>query len=262
MSAGMGNRIVGFDGHIPILDSIYTESSTQKCPLGTRLALADGRVYRYAKNAAVALAAGNLVQSAAPVVQYSSAGSYLIATAGTAAGSKVLTANSTAGAASAAANFYADGFLGVAVGSGSGHVYQIRSHTASSSNTSFYITLYDGLKVAINSQSSLGMIENLYKDVIVHPASVPSGVTLGVTPMAITASYYFWLQTWGICSALGGGNANTAGYAVMPSTSTAGALNSTGVATHTSGHALKAVGTQLIANTAAGCQFVYLTIAP
>lgn len=258
--AGLGNRIVGCDGHIPILDSVYTESATQKCPLGTRLALADGRVYRYAQNAAVALAAGNLVQSAVPIVQFSSAGGYLIATAGTAAGSKVLTANSTAGAASAAANLFADGFLGVAVGSGSGHVYQVRTHTASSSNNSFTINLYDPLKVAINSQSSLGLIQNPYKNVIVSPASVPTGITLGVTPMAITASYFFWLQTWGICSALGGGNANTAGYAVMPSTSTAGALNSTGVATATGTY--KVVGQQIIANTAAGCQFVYLTIAP
>lgn len=257
MAAGMGNRIVGFDGHIPILDSIYTESSTQKCPLGTRLALADGRVYRYAKNAASALAAGNLVQSAVPHVQFST---NFTASAGTAAGSKVLTAASTAGATSAAANLFADGFLGVAVGSGSGHLYQIRSHTAASSNSSFYITLYDGLKVAINSQSTLNMIENVYKDVIVHPASVPTGVTIGVTPMAITASYYFWLQTWGVATALSGANVATQGYCLSPNTQTAGALSSVGAATGTGIERI--LGQQIITSTNAGTQFVFLTISP
>jgi len=256
----MVNRIYSFDGHIPILDDPYDQSETQKCPLGTRLAMADGRVFRYAKNGAVALAAGNVVQSAVPIVQFSNATDGLRATAGLTAGSKVLTANSTAGAASAAADLFADGFLGVAVGSGSGHVYQVKSHTAAASNASFTINLHDPLKVAINSQSSLGLIQNLYKNVVVSPASMQTGITLGITPTAITANYYFWLQTWGICAALGGGNVTTAGYAVMPSTSTAGALNSTGLATATG--VCKEIGQQLTTSTAAGTQFVYITLAP
>jgi hypothetical protein len=45
------------------------------------------------------------------------------------------------------------------------------------------------------------MIKNKYKDVIVFPTTA-SGIAVGVTPITVTASYYFWAQTKGLCPIL------------------------------------------------------------
>ena len=218
------NRICSTDGHIPILDDIYDESSTQKCPLGTRMAWADGRIYKYFQNGGSALAASKLFQttvlstgwdnSVKPAAAYS-AGVTQIGCSAT-AGTSVVDTNIEVTAC-------VDGFIGIRTGAGQCYQYQIKSHTAISSNSAFTMNLYDPIKVALGSTASCCLIRNPYKDVIVAPTTA-TGAVAGVSVMVVTANYYSWGQTWGLGLgysdttypvAAGGGvtrSAGTAGY--------------------------------------------------
>lgn len=189
-------------------EEMTTERSTQKFPLGSVGRMIDGRAFRYAKNGGVALRAGSIVQGVAPQV-WSAGGTSgpLALENGTTQTStwKTLQLETTFTTLDAK-DYFKDGWLYV---SSTGHVatvgysLQIKSskaHTASS--TLLELTLMDGqhLLATLNtSDNSFGIMRNPYEAVIVvAQGAAPTAIVLGVPPMAITASYYFWLQTWGL----------------------------------------------------------------
>ena len=179
---------------------IYAESSTPKHAIGEKVELADGRCFRYVYTAA-AINPGLLVSqvvSATAIVE--SDGKLTAASAG--ATEVTYTDSGTVG--SATANQYAGGYLHITDDAGEGHQYRIKSNTAASSNAVTF-TLYDGLVVAVTTDTDVGVTGSLYHNVVGATAGT-DGVIAGVTTRGLTSNYYGWVQTAGVATILADGS--------------------------------------------------------
>ena len=159
----------------------------QVSPLGTRLILPDGRVFRYAKAGGTNLSIGQVMQEA--VVTTGHTKDLAVAAAAPIGSSSVIVTNSTT---AITANMYAEGYLFVNDEAGEGQLCTIKSHPAEatgSGNCVITIADEDALTIALSTISQVGLRKNLYKDVVVAPITV-TGPPLGVTPCAVTANYY------------------------------------------------------------------------
>lgn len=182
--------LLGDRGTIMPGQSVYEESDTPKAAIGTRLVLGE-RVFRYAKNGSgAALAAGKAVQSSAPVANHAGR------TVSTAAiGARAIT---LALASAATADQYKDGTLVLTAGTGLGQAYKIKDHLVSDGSHNLIVNIFDELIVATAVGDTKGtLIANPYNGVIVVPLGGLSAPARGVPLIAVTASYYFWLQTAG-----------------------------------------------------------------
>jgi len=178
---------------------IYTESSTARYPIGQKLELADGRVFRYGYTAA-AINRGLLVSqdvSATAIVE--SDGKLTAASAG--ATEVTYTDSGTVG--SATLNQYAGGYLHITDDAGEGFQYRIKSNTAASSNA-ITLTLYDGLEVAVTTATDVAVTGSLWYNVVGATAGTDY-IIAGVTPMTFQANYYGWFQTAGVATILADG---------------------------------------------------------
>jgi hypothetical protein len=176
-------------------------TAKQRLPLGTEMAFADGRKYRYVENGGTALEEGKVITSEAPEAQHDTT----LAVATTAAGSKTVTV--TLGSAAAAINLYAEGYLffnqPTLSTAGSRVFYKIRSHPYAASAATLELTLDedDGTVIAVtNGTETAGLIKSPYKDVVVAPGAIV-GRYVGVTPCQIAADYYGWVQVAGLAVA-------------------------------------------------------------
>ena len=178
----------------PGTQGIFEESSTPKHPLGEKVELSDGRVFRYASIAATT-AAGDIVSqdvSATAVVEKENG----MTAAAVGATEVIITDSCTLG--SATANQYAGGYLHTIDDAGEGYTYRIKSKTAASSNAVTF-TLYDAVQVAITTATDAAITGNLYGKV--RPALGSADyIAAGVAPRAFTADYYGWVQTRGIAT--------------------------------------------------------------
>lgn len=107
----------------------------------------------------------------------------------------------TLGATLATLNQYEDGYLVVSDADGEGTAYKIKSNPAADVSATLKLTLYDNIHEALVATSEVCLIPNPYNGVVISitdQADVPAGVPIN----GITADYYFWLQTGGICSVL------------------------------------------------------------
>lgn len=200
--------------------NILQESSTQKYPLGTRLGLEDGRVFHYALAGSSALAAGKLVGSPITAAEREDTITAAVAKGAT-------TATHTA-VGTITKNQYRDGLYCVVDGTGQGLQYKIKSNDAIAAGSTGTITLHDPIVTALDTTSDVILLPNPYNAVTLNPDVVR--LTLGVPPIPVTASYYFWLQTWGIATVLCGdstGNAATERWC-HPATSTGEFLTTAG----------------------------------
>lgn len=188
---------------------IYEESSTQHAPLGARLAFDDGRVFRYASNGTVALAAGELCQQAVNGGHTTQQTGLTVSTAGTAGGNTITVTTSTD---TVSAGDFAGGYL-VAIGTaanGGGQYYRIKHNSACSAGGNSTLTLYDNIVKTISTSATASLVANPYFGVIEY-ASTATGMPVGVPLLAVTAStssirYFFWLQTWGPCAMYSNGS--------------------------------------------------------
>ena len=179
---------------------IYEESSTQKLPLGTKWDLADGRGFVYCQNAASGgpTGPGYLVQSAAPIST-----SYNLEVASAAAiGDDHI--HITHGNADLVANFFAEGYVTHDYGTYKGEIYKISNHAALAYATSTALIVYlnDYVRRVIAAADDVSLVQHPCKAVINCPANTATGVVIGVSPIAPTASYYFWVQYKGLCAVL------------------------------------------------------------
>jgi len=181
---------------------LFAESATQKHALGTVRELADGRKFVYCKATAAALAAGVCVSKAVTpqdcTIAAADAAQNLVGE------NKIyLTLTGTP-----TLNQYKDGYLIITAGTGIGEIYKIKGNTADDNPASGRVTvfLYDWLKTThVAASTTISIFENPYSDVLINPAEADGDATtgeriLGVTVRPVTASYYFWAQTWGIAS--------------------------------------------------------------
>ena len=176
---------------------IFSESSTQLFPLGTRYEYGEN-TYRYAK-AGAAIQAGLIVQAAAITE-----GDIAVQSAVT-AGDKTISLTTTA---TTTDNQYDEGYLFITQNNAQaarvGGVHRIKSHTSGSAGTLTF-TLYEAIKVALDTSSKVTIIANRYNGVITA-AAAPTAELVGVTyPLqdvdnTITSGYYFWVQTHGLAS--------------------------------------------------------------
>ncbi len=265
-------------------DAILKLTSAKILPLGTRGYTRDGRVFRYSRAAGTALAAGLICQqSAATTSEAVRTGTTEIK-----ANTTKVSVMTTGTGPFTTANSYADGYLYVDSSSTArarGIYAQIKSHTTQTATSTgvvvinFYSgdTLYSGTTNIGSTLSQLRVIRNPYDKIIVKPAGVLTGIVTGVTVRPVTASYYFWQQTWGPCPVRSEGVLDV-GDSVGPCTgATAGVVDgdtstsqiiSTKAALAFSSKGLRyrigigAVGTCMATGAAGRARMVFLKIAP
>jgi len=232
---------VGF-GPIKAAQGIYEESATAKAEIGTRIEVGD-RVFRYAYAGGIALAAGKLMKSAQLPAEVNKA-----VAAVAAAGTYVVTVTTVA-----AQLYLAGGYMVVNDVNGEGSCYRIKSSAANATTaTSTDIVLYDPIAVALTTSSEVELYGSPYYDL-----DLSAGVTdhiSGIPPIAVTANYYFWLQTWGPCACLVGAT-TAAGDLLVPHT-TDGSVAPGSVFTS------NIVGFALTPGTATEYNAMWLRIAP
>lgn len=226
--------------------SIFQETSAARHPVGTRACLPDGRVFYYSKNGAGALGPGKLAMAEVITAEFANQ-----AVAAAAAVSET-SATVTLGATAVTLNEYADGYLVINDAAGEGHTYKIRTHPVAAGAASCVLDLYDGIKVALTTSSQYTLVKNPWGDVVVAAAGhVHQAV--GVAPIDVTAAYFFWMQTWGVCAVWD--DAATAIGAPLQSGTTEGQVE-------VNDGAGGLLGTQLYTGVASEYYPKFLTIAP
>jgi len=159
---------------------------------------------------------------------------------------------------------FAEGYLYANDGTGQGQIWQIKTNAASASSGATVAITLEPESVCVTALttagSKLGMVKNIYDDVRVKPAldgDTLLGVPVGVPIVTITASHYFWIQTWGPCPVLTAGTLRVAEQAGI-GTSTSGA---SGALCPTTG-AAASYGRCIVLEGAADYSLIFLTIAP
>lgn len=229
----------------PGSQSILDSSSVKLADLGTRKVVGD-RVFRYAQ-AAGTIGAGEVCEFGAQSVINVTAG-------GTdPAGAKTFTWYS---ATSVAANHWAEGYVCAQSGTASnqGLMYRIKSHSAIATTTTGTLFLYEPLKKLLNVADKYSIFQNPYKGLTQCTAGTNS--VIGVTPIAVTSSDYFWIQTYGPqtvkCAAVA-----AAGRPVV-----AGATGQVSAMVTTDASVAFVVGQSMQVCTASERGLVFITLAP
>lgn len=198
---------------------IYQTGTDQLVPLGTRGVTVDGRVFRRAKAGAVALTTGKLMQESVIV---SGHGNNLVIPAAVAVGASSITLTNSTTAITL--NMYKEGFIYINDVDGEGQYYKIKSHPAESTGSgSCAFTIEGELVVALTTSSEAGLRRNPYDSIVINPTTA-TGAPVGVTVVAVAASAYAWIQTWGPCAVLTNGTI-IVGKTVTPGASTAGSVD-------------------------------------
>jgi len=181
---------------------IMQESETQRLPLGAKLELADGRIFRYCKNGAVALAAGKTIQSVIVATERDDA---INAAAVVAIGAKTF-AFTAVGAITA--DQFAEGFAHIVNDTGEGLQYKIKSNTAAGAAADCVVTLYDPIITALAATTDVILSSSQYSGVVL--AADDLSFIIGVPVIPVTANYYFWAQSGGVAMVLQNGSTGVA----------------------------------------------------
>jgi len=223
--------------------SLFTPTESQLYPLGARFRYGQ-RTFHYAYAGGVVLAAGKLVASTDSPAEAN-------VTVGTAAAIGAETVpNITTTAAEANLE---GGMMIVNDVDGQGNSYEIlRSAANADTATSTDVWLRDPLLVALTTDSEVELYSSPYYDLDLS-ATVTDRIP-GVPIMAVTANYYFWLQTWGPCGILVGDTIAT-GDLLTPHT-TDGSVCPGSVFTS------NIIGVALTPGTTTEYNGAFLTIAP
>ena len=198
------NRIGGTGIGSQYGQGLYAESSTAVYPIGEKLELSDGRVFRYGKTAA-AVAAGLLVSQDLSATSVVETNNIVIAAANgfdPAAGSSQLQIT----LASATKDQFAGALLQTTDDAGEGYQYRIKSNSATDATTSGKVDIYlfDAIKVTLTTATDIAIVGGLWYDVVGATAATDY-VVAGVTTTAMTSGYYGWFQTAGIATILADG---------------------------------------------------------
>ncbi len=197
---------MGFPGSVLLSQvMIYEQTADKRHPLGTRGYTRDGRVFRYARSGATSILIGNLCQS--PVIDIDLDMNAIMAdstdhAAPTTSATKMFLSTDHSNTTS---NVYADGYMFITDGTGEGQMVQIKSDepttgTAGPAYCPRFDFFGDGrLQTALDTTSEVGFAKNIYDLVVRGVDAAPTAIPVGVSPVTTTASYYFWLQTWGPC---------------------------------------------------------------
>ena len=215
---------------------IVQQHTNQALPLGTRGYTRDGRAFRYAK-ASGTIKKGRLVTAAAVTAAWSD--DQRIETTAKTSGTTSIKLRSVS-SENATGGIYDEGYVFVNDGTGQGMILQIdHQGWSSQGDTRDYISTLTFLdegtlttKISSGANTEIGLVKNLYKDVVEAPKAIVS-IPVGVALTDIATGKYFWLQTWGIApvrSAYSSRNQSCAGWPTIQTagtdTGTVGALDS------------------------------------
>lgn len=199
-----------------------TTSTTPLHQLGAKGVAADGRIYRYGQAASTGIATGKLCVAPAITTNHED---NAFASAGV-VGATVLSI--TVGATEVAANEYVEGYLVVVDDTGEGHTHKIVRHETSTSGgeaVEFEIA-GPGLAEATTTSTTVTLVRNPYKDVVIATGGTQTDIPVGVTPVAFAADEYGWFQTGGYAAVLTSGtNTATAGEPVTIGEATNGTVS-------------------------------------
>jgi hypothetical protein len=204
-----------------IQQGLFEQNIVAQHSIGTRLQLADGRVFYYAK-AGGTVVAGKLLASVSTASGHEdvdtsaqSVGDYEV----------TVTLNTTS---ISEANEYADGFINTRETGGVGQMLKIKSHGVQTETTgTIALALYDPITTALLATGQADMMKNPFKDVITSASVLtnPAGISL----IPVTDNWYFWCQTWGSAVCLTD-TAAALGNNITPSTD-AGSIQAIATAT-------------------------------
>jgi hypothetical protein len=196
---------------------VRTTSTTQGGNvLGEYGGTQDGRLYRFGKAGAVALAPGKVAVSEATAANHTNRA------VASAVGVGEYTVTFTLGATAAAADLYKDGYLNVNDAAGEGCMYRIEGHPAVLSGGSMTVTLAEPVKVALTTSSEVSLVKQTMDDLIVNPGAVAHN-PVGVNNVTVPIDGYGWFQVRGLCSTLSDGIV-TKGAGAISSDAVAGAV--------------------------------------
>jgi hypothetical protein len=227
--------------------SIYETSSVKLADLGSRKVVGD-RVFRYALS-------GDTIGAGLIASRPVSDAKHMKTTIATNAvtGLKALTIVLTT---SAAANYFAEGYVHVQSGTAAnqGYMYKIKSHGSIGDTSSGVFSLYDPIKMAIASNGDkVSVYPSGYSGVIRNTDQADPPV--GIAPIAVVSGDYFWLQTWGP-------SPYVAGSAGVPTAGGAIVAGSVGMAETTVGATTVIIGHSIHQATSAEYGHAWLSIAP
>lgn len=212
-------------------ERVTSSAKHTQIPLGTRMHLPDGKVYAYARVSATAGVAGQLYEQDAGI---GATDAEYISALATVAGSigATLVQYTSGDTTAVTANMFQDGICFVADDTGEGHAYRIKENDAAvSTSVTGNVTLYkdDPIKVAFDAgTTTIGLIENEFSALSVTTAdTVTTGVLAGVLPVAVTASYYCWVQRRGPAAVQTDNTTLIPGITVIASTTVAGQVGCT-----------------------------------
>jgi hypothetical protein len=180
---------------------IYEQSATKKETLGKLRFTEDGRAFRYAKNGGVALTMGQalyMAECTANHIKQVNTG-YTMALGATSVTLLV-------GATAVTANMYDDGYLQIYDGAAAavGQNLLISSHGISAAGSEgVNFVLKEGIIKACIATDTYSLIPNPWNGVLAS-AALAHGFA-GVSIIPVTASYYCWVQTGGLCNVLNQG---------------------------------------------------------
>jgi hypothetical protein len=207
--------------------NLFSSSATRQHELGAVGVTRDGRVFRYVKAGAVALATGKVQQAPAELTNHDQ-----LTPSAAAIGATSISV--TLGATAATANQYAGGWAHIDTTPGEGFAYPIASHPAADASAAVVLKLHAdaAIQVALTTSSRVTLVPNPYNGVIVSPANTLTGAVVGVAVYPIAIGEYGWLQTHGPCCTLIGGTPGV-GLAVVVPGDTAGEVVVDGAASAT-----------------------------
>jgi len=194
--------------------SLYSTDTTQQLPLGYRIADDSGRVFRYAHFVS-AVGPGKLAAIDTSVGIQASINGKLTDSAASAkddygtGDSTIYLTDTDSFGTSDAADVFAGGFLQITDAAGEGYNYRIKSNDVGTSAGLIRLDLYDNLAAALDSETSVAIIGNPYKNLAVANAGTDDCLA-GVAVANAGAAEFGWVQTWGVCNVLGDGAATIA----------------------------------------------------
>ena len=210
-------------------------------PLGALMLLPDGRKFRLSQMGVSAMSAGQLVSTTVSVAGHGGiSGSGLLASTTVTdnlAGATAVVLLAKTGAVTL--DQYADGNLNVigpAASSQIGHTYKIKSNKSCANATTLLITL-EQTDPLIESASAGATLHSLrlspYSGGLVMSTSALVAPLMGSTPVAVSASFYFWAQRGGLASLRQGVTVCVVGQPVMAASAEAGSVTAWAVSAAT-----------------------------
>ncbi len=197
---------MSFPGTAYISDAeARSTSSNQKALLGQRGVTPDRRSFVYCKNGSVALLVGKLVGQ---MTNDASLDADQDLATSTLYQDELSTATSViyvkpVATEVIAADLYKEGYLYVNNELGEGQYLNLAGNDFLDGTVSVLWPIYlapdSRLGATLSTATLIGLIENLFKNVVYVGPDTTANQALGVTVNSVTASYYFWAQTWGPC---------------------------------------------------------------